>query len=176
MWRISKKFILIDGYNLINHDERLRQVAKVSLESARHDLENQLSEFCAYSGEEGWVVYDATHSRSLKNSVEELSGIHVVFTKRGETADTFIERKVQKLCLNKANQVRVVTLDWAEQQYILGQGAMRVSVREWQSELRKMKESFARPIEKPLKTSHESGNLNKESLEKLHALLQHRDR
>ncbi len=142
MRRISKKYLIVDGYNYINQDSSLRRHLNTSLETARSHLNELVSEFTAYSGEIGIVVYDATKSESTKSRQIFYNNIEIVFTKNGETADTYIERLVGKLLQDKSNQVRVITQDWAEQLLILGSGGLRVAAKEWQREVTKMKEDL----------------------------------
>ena len=60
--------------------------------------------------------------------------IHVVYTREAETADMFIERATHELAKN--HRVRVVSSDGAEQIIILGNGALRVSARAFEREVR----------------------------------------
>ncbi len=139
MRRISKKYLIIDGYNFINADDQLKSVIGAGLESARLALNQLLSEYASYSGEVGIVVYDATQSKRLGRKKEHFEGIEVVFTKQHETADTYIERLVHDLMKDKSNSVRVVTMDWAEQVVVFSQGGVRVSAKEWRREIDQMK-------------------------------------
>jgi len=171
MYRVSKKYIIIDGYNFINYDKFLVEKMKISLESARVHLNDILSEYVAYSGEIGIVVYDATKSGANKARVDAYHNIEVVFTKGRETADSYIERLVDQLASDKTNLVRVVTLDWAEQQLILGRGAIRVSASEWRREINTMKRDVKDVRgEEPLKKG-DGTSLDQETLNRLESLL-----
>lgn len=139
MRRVSKKYLVVDGYNFINADPELKGTLGAGLESARVALNQLLSEYSSFSGERGIVVYDATQSKQLGRRKEQYGGIEVVFTKQHETADTYIERLVYDLMKDKSNSVRVVTMDWAEQVLVFGQGGVRVSAKEWRREIEQMK-------------------------------------
>ena len=60
--------------------------------------------------------------------------LHVIYTREAETADMFIERTTHELAKN--HRVRVVSSDGAEQIIILGNGALRVSARAFEREVR----------------------------------------
>ena len=57
-----------------------------------------------------------------------------IYTREAETADMFIERATHELAKN--HRVRVVSSDGAEQIIILGNGALRVSARAFEREVR----------------------------------------
>lgn len=143
MYRVEKRYLIVDGYNFINTDHALKHHLKTSLETARQHLNDLLCEFTAYSGEIGIVVYDATAGRAKTINEEAYNNITVVFTRAHETADSYIEFTVHRLKRDKRNQVRVITQDWAEQLVVLGSGGIRVSAREWRLEIDKMKADLA---------------------------------
>lgn len=178
MFRINKKYIIIDGYNFINYDAGLRKRMATSLESARVHLNDMLSEFVAYSGEIGIVVYDAMGSDGLKSKVEKYHNIDVVYTKQKETADAYIERLVDKLAVDKTNFIRVVTLDWAQQQLVLGRGAVRVSGSEWSREIAKMRTGLSEFNDREVKKHDRQlgSSLDSETLGKLESLLKNNDK
>jgi len=62
-----------------------------------------------------------------------VNNINIVYTKEAETADMYIEKVTHQLAKN--HKVRVVTSDALEQLIILGNGALRVSSREFLYEI-----------------------------------------
>ncbi len=127
---ILKHYLLIDGYNIINAWPVLKERAGTSLEDARDYLIHMLVDFKAYTDQDIWIVFDAHQVKGGDDRRDEVKGIHVVFTKENQTADSFIEMKASELAKKRFNEVRVATSDWAEQQVILGSGATRLSARE----------------------------------------------
>ena len=91
-----------------------------------------LCNFQGYKKCEVILVYDA-YKVPGGREVEDIGGIHIVYTKQAETADTYIEKVSRELA--KKHRVRVVTSDALEQLIILGGGALRVSSREFQEEV-----------------------------------------
>ncbi|WP_026478115.1 NYN domain-containing protein [Alkaliphilus transvaalensis] len=124
----TKEYLLLDGYNVINAWPQLRELCQLDLEEARSKLIEYMTEYQSYKAIKIIIVFDAHLVKKSRGKSEVLKGIEVVFTKERETADGFIEKKVQEL--TPRNRVVVATNDWLEQQMILGGGATRISVRE----------------------------------------------
>ena len=85
-----------------------------------------------------------------EGSVEKIGNVTVVHTKESQTADAYIEKTTHEIA--DEHTVRVVTSDMQEQLIILGVGGLRVSAREFYSELtstaaliRETAESYSRP-------------------------------
>lgn len=130
MGGILKRYLLIDGYNIINAWPELKVLAATSLEEARNRLIHILADYKSYTDQEIWVVFDAYQVKVADSREDKILGIHVIFTKEKQTADSFIEIKVEELTKKRHNEVRVATSDWAQQQVVLGSGATRLSARE----------------------------------------------
>ena len=133
-WEIAPEYLLVDGYNIIFAWEELNALARDSLDAARHKLMDIL---CNYQGYQKCVlilVFDAYRVPGSPGSIQQYHNIHVVYTKEAETADMFIERVTHEIGKNR--RVRVATSDGMEQIIILGHGALRVSARMFQEEVR----------------------------------------
>ena len=100
---------------------------------ARNQLIQRLANYQGWRGCRVIVVFDAYRVKRHDRTIEEHSGIHVVYTKEAETADSYIEKVSHQLAQNY--RVRVATSDALEQIIVLGNGAQRVSARELLSEL-----------------------------------------
>ncbi|MBF8983466.1 NYN domain-containing protein [Lutibacter sp. B2] len=130
-----ENYLLVDGYNVINDWSDLKQIAKTNLEDARDGLIEIMVEYKHYSGDYVIVVFDAHMVKGNNSKKKNIKGVEVIFTKENQTADSYIEKRVNELMKNRRNVVRVATSDWAEQQVVLGSGATRVSSRELKIEL-----------------------------------------
>ena len=126
-------YLLVDGYNVIYAWERLRRLADSDLGHARETLIHLLCNYNGYKRIRVILVFDAYKRPDNRGSIEECGGITVVYTRERETADAFIERASYDLATK--NSVRVVTSDYVEQLIVLGNGAVRVSAREFAEEL-----------------------------------------
>ena len=126
--------LLVDGYNVINAWPELVAL-KDNLEHARDKLVDILAGYGAYKDYKVLVVFDA-HASSGGSTFEETAGgaVQVVYTREGETADSYIERATYQL-VREGTGVFVVTSDWAEQLMILGAGAWRISARELRNDV-----------------------------------------
>ncbi|WP_409229336.1 NYN domain-containing protein [Gudongella sp. SC589] len=131
--RKSKEYLFVDGYNIINSWENLKEISKVDLEQARTTLVEILAEYKHYSGIEIFVVFDAYMVKGNNRSEEEYKGIRVIYTKENELADHYIEKALDEM--GREMRVRVATSDWVEQQIILSRGGIRISARELQAEI-----------------------------------------
>ena len=92
---------------------------------------------CNYAGYRKCVpilVFDAYRVKGAGREQETWHNLHVIYPREAETADMFIERATHELAKNR--RVRVVSSDGAEQIIILGNGALRVSARAFEREVR----------------------------------------
>lgn len=124
----ARHFLVVDGYNIlaVGNPQGLRGIE--DLEAARDELCNRLAGYRAYYGEDVAVVFDAYRTPNPATDFD-LSGIRVVFTDTGETADHRIERLVYEL-RDTYKEITVATSDSAEQQTAFGGGALRISASE----------------------------------------------
>lgn len=136
-----KDWIVIDGYNVINNWPEFKKVSEENLEHARELLKENLSEYLAFKDYYGILVFDAQETIGEAVS-ERIDRLELVFTSEGETADSWIERKVYDLVRSGEN-VFVVTSDYAEQLSVLGSGAYRLSAREFRQEYWLTKKAIA---------------------------------
>ena len=128
------EFLLVDGYNVIFAWDALKSVAMESIDSAREALIRMMINFNGVRKTCLILVFDAYKVTGGTEKVEEVGGIHIVYTRESEIADVFIERAVQKLTDMERN-VRVVTSDAMEQLIIMGRGALRVPASAFQKEV-----------------------------------------
>lgn len=143
-----KEFLIIDGYNIINAWSDLKQISEESLEEARNTLIDRMTEYCSYTKSKIIIVFDAYQVKGTKVKKEVINNVEIVFTKKNQTADSYIEKKVDELAKDKRNIVKVVTSDWAEQQVILGSGGIRVLPRELRIQYNQMKTKINKRSEK----------------------------
>ena len=128
-----KEYLFVDGYNIINAWEKLKQLSNVNLELARKELIEILVEYQHYSEIDITVVFDAHLVKGNSGESDNVKGLKIVYTKANETADQYIERVLDDI--GRIKKVRVATTDWMEQQIILGRGGIRVSARELEMEI-----------------------------------------
>jgi len=161
-----REYLFVDGYNVINSWSNLRELSSISLEVAREELMDIMSEYQHYSGIKVIVVFDAHLVKGNNGKKETIKGVEVVYTKENETADQYIERVLDDI--GRIEKVRVATSDWMEQQIILGRGGTRISARELELEIQSYKRMIKhkRRIENT-KNDVLMGRLDEETLKKL---------
>lgn len=145
----GKEYLLVDGYNVIFSWDSLRELSKDNIEGARNVLMNILCNYQGYKKCEVILVFDAYKVKGNSREVEQVNNINIVYTKEAETADMYIE-KVSHDLAKKHNKVRVVTSDALEQLIILGNGALRVSSREFEQEIKQAEQDIREIISKEL--------------------------
>jgi hypothetical protein len=150
------KTIFVDGYNVINSWPNLKQKKDFSFDGARQTLIDKLHNYGVFKACRIILVFDAHKVvGSLEKKEEVNKNISVVFTKDGETADSYIEKKVNTL--GRKHEIVVVTSDNLEQQTVFQRGAVRMSTLEFYNEVLKVEKSIR------LKTD-KSKNSNKNSI------------
>ena len=132
-----KKYLLVDGYNVIHTWEELKQLAEVDLAGARDRLADLLCNYQGYTGIEIILVFDAYKVSGNPGSVTRYHNIYLIYTKEAETADAYIERATHEIA--KEHDVTVVTSDGLVQLIVLGSGAIRMSSREFLLEMEKVR-------------------------------------
>ena len=81
----KKSCVIIDGYNLIFSWDELKELAQDNLDAARARLIDMLSSYRSFTGCELVLVFDAYRVPGGAGSKSDFHGIHVVYTRQGET-------------------------------------------------------------------------------------------
>ena len=131
--KYKKSLYIVDGYNVIFAWDELSKTAEYDLETARRDLLTILSNYQAFTKREMIVVFDAYNVKGDGERKEDVDGLHVVFTKEGELADTYIEKLIYEI--GKDYSVRAVTSDGLIQLQAVRSGVLRLSAREFREEI-----------------------------------------
>lgn len=122
--------LIVDGYNVIHAWTSLKRLADVaSLEDARDKLVERLSVLGQVTGADVTVVFDAHHSTSLSNSTETVEGVHVIFTRKGHSADHAIER-IAYQASEAGDVITVATSDRFQRDLVRGMGGAVISAVE----------------------------------------------
>ena len=125
-----EKYMIVDGYNVINSWDFLQKISNEDLAFARDKLIHMLMEFGQYEKYDVTIVFDAQYTNAEENVEELTTHCKVVYTKEKETADGYIERSAYDATRYYGKEVYVVTSDGAEQSLILGAGAYRITAKE----------------------------------------------
>ncbi len=131
--KYKKSLFIIDGYNVIFAWDELTALAEHDLSQARDSLCDILANYQAYTGREMVLVFDAYNVKGAVERKFDVQGLHVVYTKEGELGDTYIEKLVHTI--GNDYSVRVVTSDGLIQLQAVRSGVLRLSAREFRSEI-----------------------------------------
>ena len=144
--RRGDDYVILDGYNVIHAWGELKAASEIDFSLAREALIRLMCSYSAFKRCKVIIVFDAYMVKDGKGSTEKYGEVTVVYTKERQTADAYIERATYEIA--EDNYVRVVTSDMEEQFIILGNGAYRVSPKEFREELDGTATEIAEAIEK----------------------------
>ena len=140
------RIIFVDGYNVINSWPNLKKMKDYSFEGARQSLIDSLVNYGSYIDCKIIVVFDAHMVSGALENKERISNVLIVFTKDGETADSYIEKNVNNI--GRKTEVFVVTSDSLEQQTVFQRGAVRMSSLEFYYEVLKTEKIITNKADK----------------------------
>lgn len=136
-----KDILLVDGYNVIGAWAEAEH-KQWPIDECRDRLSNLLEEYAAINGLYVVLVFDGYLSEKLATHIEKRKHIEIVFTKKDETADHYIEKTVYNS--PKYIKTYVATSDGLQQYSILGDGALRISSQELLRMLKQMNNTKAK--------------------------------
>ena len=140
----KREYVIVDGYNFIFGTGEYAALAKQSLDLARARLTDVLRSYRAMRDCELVLVFDG-YRVSGNTGERESDGIRTVYTKENETADMYIERLANDI--GKNYSVKVVTNDSLIRLSAMRSGVLRMSVAEFESELRLVMEKIMEYID-----------------------------
>lgn len=117
--------ILVDGYSLLHSWPELAEGAPRHSEAAREELIRVLTQYQDATGTPITVIFDGSRPRNGGKAEKIHASIEVLYSTAGQTADDLIERAAYRL--RNYGDILVVTNDHAEQDTVVGFGAMASS-------------------------------------------------
>ena len=105
-----------------------------NMDAARTRLVDEVENYQGFDGADTIVVFDAYNRKGNSGRESKVGKITVVYTRQDQTADAYIEKFTQEH--KDKDSVRVVTSDGAEQAIAIGNGAVRITAREFLQELK----------------------------------------
>ncbi len=149
--------ILVDGYSLLHHWRELAPGHPRFSGAARDELIHCLTRYGDACGTPISVFFDGSRPKR-ESAARSTSGVEVLYSRSGQTADQLIERVVHRL--RPYGEVLVVTNDRAERETVIALGGMTAScenfvrmvesaMADWQEDLRvhnrRERSRFSRP-------------------------------
>lgn len=126
-------YYIVDGYNVIFAWDELKNLAEENLDAAREAFIEIMQNYQAFKGTGLLIVFDGYKVKGSPGSEEIYGDLKVVYTRESETADRYIEEV--SFNAGKKLDVTVVTSDQMVQMAAFGDGARRISSREFISEI-----------------------------------------
>jgi len=127
--------IIIDGYNLIRQSDALRRYERLSLEAGRNALIRSLSHYKQQRGHKVTIVFDGWQGGPAEEERDKLSGIDIIYSRKGEKADEVIKRMVQ----DRSEEVVVVTSDRGIADFVSRRGGTAISSQDFEELLGRAK-------------------------------------
>ena len=170
-----KEILFIDGYNVVNSWPNLKRIVEDNnIDEAREKLIEILLEYQAYKKIHIILVFDAYKVKNSIRKKEKFNNLEVIYTKEKETADTYIERKLD--LIGRKYKVTVATSDNTLQQIVLSRGGIRLSSRELYYEVKNTKNEIRRKNQKIKENDFiKTLDINSETLKRLNNLRKKRD-
>src|SRR3990172_5267736 len=119
--------IIVDGYNFIGKQKGLRG----DIEGRREELIRLLARYRVVKGYSVTVVFDGERSGGQDEHGEIREGVHVVFSRNGESADLVISRMAQEL----GNACIVVSSDREVARATQRSGGVAITISEFERRL-----------------------------------------
>ena len=141
-----KKYVIVDGYNVIFAWDGLKKLADDNLSNARDKLMDILCNYSAFTKCETVLVFDAYKVPGNTGKKYNYNNIRVVYTKERELGDNYIEKLISDI--GKNENVRVVTSDNLIQLSAVRYGVLRVSAKEFEREVNKVDQLIDEMLEK----------------------------
>lgn len=139
--------LLVDGYNVVHAWPELKALLRHSLEDARDRLIDRMAVYAQVNGSDVTVVFDAHKTSSLAQNQERRNGIHVVFTRKGMSADHAIERLAYSIS-GAGDPLIVATNDRFQRDLVAGMGGGVISAEELERRVVEAERSVSRSVEK----------------------------
>jgi predicted RNA-binding protein with PIN domain len=139
--------IIVDGYNVIHAWVPLKKLLDVSLEVARDKLVERLAVYAMVTGSDVTVVFDAHHSTARTNSEEDVEGVHVLFTRKGHSADHVIER-IAYGATATGDSITVATSDRTQRDLVRGMGGAVIDARELERRVVDAEQEMGRRVDR----------------------------
>ncbi|HEY6875284.1 MAG TPA: NYN domain-containing protein [Candidatus Dormibacteraeota bacterium] len=139
--------LIVDGYNIVHAWPDLKGLIRFSLEAARDRLVERMAVFAQVRGADVTVVFDAHRTTAKANSTQTVDGVHVVFTRKGHSADHAIERLAYALA-DGSDPITVATSDRFQRDLVRGMGGAVISALELERQVIEAEKELGRSVDR----------------------------
>lgn len=175
MAKSRKKLLIVDGYNVLRSGSRYIHMRKNP--DYTHDTFNRvrealISDVATFAGSEydAIIVFDAADNDESAGKSQKISGVRVMFSPYGSSADKVIEKLAYDAKLQRIETL-VVTSDSEIQDAVFGGGVDRMSANGFSLEMDELSDEAK--LDKTITTTRKSivaERIDKDTLAKLIAL------
>ncbi|MFC1516831.1 NYN domain-containing protein [Thermodesulfobacteriota bacterium] len=123
--------IIIDGYNLIHQSRELNRLHQEDIQSGREALLESLAVYKRLKSHQITVVFDGKNAPHFSPKNDQVKGIAVRFSRRGETADAIIKRMAKR----EREKALIVSSDRDVTVYSSARGAATVTSSEFEEKM-----------------------------------------
>lgn len=123
--------LIIDGYNLIRQSPRLSSIELQDFQKGREALIGNLARYKTLRGHPITVIFDGWKGGDCKESHDRVSGIRVIYSRLGETADEVIKRIVRE----EGERAVVITADSDIASFALKENAAVIPPHEFEEKM-----------------------------------------
>jgi len=116
-----RRKLVIDGYNVLHRWKSLKKLVKKDFDFAREELIRLINNYTDYADIKAVIVFDGGEFQKPEGNLDA----SVVYTKKRESADHYIERLVYQAV--DRSRITVATNDRMLQNMIQGMGAFFMS-------------------------------------------------
>lgn len=170
-----RKMVIVDGYNVLRSGSRyihMRQQPDYTHDKFNRVREALISDVASFAGSEyeAIIVFDAAENPESAGKTEKISGVRIMFSPYGSSADKVIE-KLAHDAREKRIETLVVTSDATIQDTVFGGGVDRMSANGFSLEMDNLAEESK--LDREVVISRKStvqDRIDKDTLAKLKAL------
>jgi predicted RNA-binding protein with PIN domain len=138
--------VIVDGYNVVHAWPSLKRLmSEASLEAARDSLVERLSVLGYITGADVTVVFDS--HQAAASSQETVEGVHVMFTRRGHSADHAIER-IAYDASQAGDVITVATSDRFQRDMVRGMGGAVITALELERRVVEAEQEMGRKVKR----------------------------
>jgi hypothetical protein len=139
--------VVVDGYNVVHAWPELKALMRHSLEDARDRLIDRMAVYAQVTGADVTIVFDAHRTKAMTSAEEWRNGVHVVFTRKGLSADHAIERMAYSVA-GDGEPLTVATSDRFQRDLVRGMGGAVISSPELERRVLEAEQQLSKTVEK----------------------------